>query len=117
MQLAAIQALAASEDERVAAALLDSWKVLTPQLRDEVLKAIFARENRQEALLDAIEKMVVPVTDVTALRREQLTKSDNDKIAVRARTLFENPAADAELARRLDEYHEASVGALSSARR
>ena len=116
MQLAAIQALAVSNDDRVGAALLEGWKGLTPQLRGAVLEAIFVRENRLPALLNAIENKVIHAGDVNALRREQLTNNSNEQIAARASALFENPAADAQLQQRIARYQQALAGRRNTKR-
>ena len=110
LQHAAITSLAASGDERVGAALLANWPSFTPQIRDAVLKALFARVNRLPALLDAIEKSVVRRGEISAIGREQLTASRNQHIALRAQKLFANPTANADLQQRMDRYQRALSG-------
>ena len=110
LQQAAIEALGSSDDKRVGAALLGGWSGLTPKMRDAVLTTIFARENRVPALLDAIDNNVVRRADVSAIQREQLTKGRNKQIAARARELFEQPTAGAELQQRMETYQKALAG-------
>jgi putative heme-binding domain-containing protein len=110
LQHAAITSLGASSDERVGAALLANWPSFTPQIRDAVLKALFARVNRLPALLDAIEKSVVRRGEISAIGREQLTASRDQQIASRAQKLFANPTANADLLERIDRYQRALSG-------
>ena len=104
---AAIEALGRSDDDRVGQLLLTGWQGYTPQARDAVVRAIFARQNRHAALLNAIEEEVVSRGDISAIRREQLIKSQDKEISRRAAKIFDNPAASAELQRRIDQYAKA----------
>ena len=110
LQLAAIRALAASEDDRVGRALVERWKGLTPQLRSEALQTLFSRENRLSALLDALENGEIQTGEINALRREQLIKSQSEALASRAKKLFENPTANAQLLQRIKVYQQALAG-------
>jgi len=110
LQRAAILSLGASSDERVGAALLANWPSFTPQVRDAVRKAIFARANRLPALLDAIEIGVVRRGEISAIGREQLTANRDQQIASRAHKLFANSTADADLQKRIDRYQRALTG-------
>ncbi len=107
LQHAAILSLGASGDERVGAALLSNWSSFTPQVRDAVLQAVFARTNRMTALLDAIENKTVRRGEISAIQREQLTTSRDVQLANRAKQLFANPTATAELQKRIDRYQKA----------
>ena len=110
LQHAAVESLGRSADPRVGATLLKGWTGMTPKLRADVLRRIFARENRLPSLLAAVQNKVVRRGDISAIQREQLTKSGNNAIAMRARELFENPMADAELQKRIDQYQKALSG-------
>ena len=112
IQNAAIASLGAAAEERVGAALLKNWARFTPQVREAVLQAIFARANRFPALLDAIENEPLRPADISVIRREQLTLARDERIAARAQKLLTNPAASAELQQRIDRYQKA----LSAAR-
>ena len=107
LQHAAIASLAASSDKRVGAALLKNWSGFTPATRVEVLQTIFARSNRLPALLVAVEDGAVPPGDINTGQREQLTATRDQATATRARELFANPAASAELQQRIDLYQKA----------
>ncbi len=110
LQQAAIEALGSSGDAQVGATLLEEWPGLTPMMRQAVLRAILARENRLPALLDAIQNKIVRPGDINAIQREQLFTSRNEEIAARARSLLESPAEGAELEQRIDRYQKALAG-------
>jgi putative membrane-bound dehydrogenase-like protein len=74
LQLAGIRALAMHEDTRVAELLLDRWNGYGPAARREVLEALFARPQRLPALLRAIEKNQVLVSQLEPFRVQQLRK-------------------------------------------
>lgn len=107
LQEAAIKALASSDRLEVGPALLARWEGFTPALRKTALNALFARENRLPALLDAIEAGAIRPSEIEARRREQLNQSSNEQIASRAKTLLENSATDTELQHRIDRYAKA----------
>jgi putative membrane-bound dehydrogenase-like protein len=107
LQHAAIASLGASGDQRVGAALLKNWQGHTPQVRKSVLQAVFARANRLPALLDAIDGESVLRADINAIQREQLTTARHEQIASRAKRLFADPTASAELQQRIDRYQQA----------
>ena len=107
LQLAAITSLRASRDPRVGAALLGNWEGYTPQVRNAALQAVFTRSVRLPALLDAITNGTVLRSDITAIQREQLLAAENEQTAERARELFANPSAGAELQQRIHRYEQA----------
>ena len=107
LQTAAVQALAASQDPRVGAALLQEWKGFTPQVRKAALDAVFNRQDRLPALLDAIEDHMIRPEDLNDVQRRQLLKTQNAEIAARAGVLLDRPGADADLQRRIDRYQQA----------
>ncbi len=95
VQLAAVQALASLSDPQVGPSLIGHWKALSPSVRREGVEALFARPERVTALLDAIERKLVPASDVDPARRKQLLSSTNAKIKERAAKLFAgDPSAD-----------------------
>jgi len=106
LQHAAVASLSASSDEQVGTVLLRNWPKFTPETRDAVLKAIFARSNRLPMLLDAVENETVRRGDISAIQREQLTAARDKDIAVQAQELFANQAASTELQNRIDRYQK-----------
>ena len=116
LQTAAVEALAASPDPRVGATLLEGWKGFTPKVRAAVLDAVFSREDRLPALLDAVEQEAIRPGDINDMRRQQLMKTENQEIATRAETLLDRPGADAELQQRIDRYQKALAGKRNTKR-
>ena len=116
LQQAAIVSLGASSDARVSLALLEKWPELTPGTRATVVKTIYSRESRLPTLLDAIESGVVRPGDLSAIQREQLTTGRDETIASRAKKLFVDRTADAELQKRIDLYQQALTGERSAER-
>lgn len=107
LQRAAMTALGASNDDRVAALLLEKWPGFTPELRNVALRTIFARSNRLAALLNAIEQEVVRGTELTAIERDLLLTHPDKQLNARAQRLLVNATATAELQRRIDTYQRA----------
>jgi putative membrane-bound dehydrogenase-like protein len=94
MQLAAVRALAAQQHPKVPDILLASWNSFTPTLRREVLEALFARVDRLQALLTAIEQKKLPASQLEPSRIEQLLKHPNAPLRQRAQTLFTSATPD-----------------------
>ncbi|MGE3808409.1 MAG: c-type cytochrome, partial [Gemmataceae bacterium] len=88
LQLAAVRALAAQEQPKVAELLLEGWAGYSPSLRREVVEVLFARVDRLGQLLDAVEKKQVQPGQLEATRIELLKKHPNAKIRARAGKLL-----------------------------
>ena len=72
----AVRELVSLAPEGLTADLLDRWKVLSSGSRDEVIDYLLEASERTNALLDAIEKGVVAITN---LRTDRLTTLRNLK--------------------------------------
>jgi putative heme-binding domain-containing protein len=107
VQLAAVEAVAASDNAEVAPLLLDAWPSYTPQVRSAVLEAIFGRENRLPGLLDALEAGHLERSALDAARRGQLTGSRDARVRRRAEALFAGESAASGRAGVLARYREA----------
>src|SRR5262249_21735072 len=88
VQLAAVRALSAHEDPRVAEILLAPWGGYSPTLRREVLEALFARSGRLHALLSAIEKKQVNAGQLEPARLARLRTHPDVKLRQRATKLL-----------------------------
>ncbi len=110
LQKAAIEALGTSAGPRVGVVLMEGWTGFTPQVRQAVLKVVFSREDRLPALLDAMEAKRIRQDDVNDLQWQQLLQSRHARIATRARSLFDQTGADAQMQDRIDRYQQALVG-------
>ncbi len=88
IQLAAVHALANQDYPKVAETLLASWEGYSPQIRREVLEALFAGPERVSQLLDAIEAKKVFAGQLEPSRLDLLRKYPNAKIRQRAEKLL-----------------------------
>jgi putative membrane-bound dehydrogenase-like protein len=88
LQLAAVRALSLHGQTRVADQLLAGWDGYSPALRREVLEALFARQDRLMALLNAIEKKKVLAGQLEPFRVLQLRKHANPDLRKRALKLL-----------------------------
>ncbi len=95
IQLAALQTLAALPDPRVGPLVVEHWKALSPTVRGEAVEALFARADRLDALLTALEKGSIAPTDLDPARRQQLLGLADAGLRRRAAALFgENARVD-----------------------
>jgi putative membrane-bound dehydrogenase-like protein len=106
VQLAAIQALGDVNDPRVTSLILDRWKVLSPSLKREAMELLFARSERTEKLVGAIESQTVSASDLDPERRTRLLNHPDQRIRARARKVLEgiSPPDRKEV---LDAYRDA----------
>jgi putative membrane-bound dehydrogenase-like protein len=93
LQLAAVRALSAHDHAEVAGLLLAGWGGYSPVLRREVLEALFARTERVERLLDAIEHKKVQPGQLEPFRVQQLRKHRDARLRQRAEALLAGQAA------------------------
>lgn len=92
IQLAAIGAVAAVDDPRVADLLLGIWPTSTPKVQAAAIEAVFRRQNRLPALLDALESKKIPIAGLEPIRRAQLLENPNPQIRQRAKAILAAPA-------------------------
>jgi putative membrane-bound dehydrogenase-like protein len=106
IQLAAVRALANHDHPKAGEILLTSWEGYSPQIRREVLEALFARPDRVGQLLDAIESGKVLAGQLEPSRVDQLRKYPNAKIRQRVeKLLVEQTSPDRQ--RVLNDYRSA----------
>jgi putative membrane-bound dehydrogenase-like protein len=115
IQLAAVRGLSNQEDQKVAEILLSGWDGYSPQVRREVLEALFARPDRVMALLDAIQAKKLVPGQLEPSRLNQLRQHPDAKIRQRAEKLL---AGQVNTARQqvLNDYREALHLASDAAR-
>jgi putative heme-binding domain-containing protein len=106
VHLAAVRALGQHENTQVAALLLEPWASYGPAVRREVLEALFARPDRLEALLTAIEKKQVLAGQLEPARLEQLRKHPSAAVRKRAEKLLAGLATP-DRRKVLDDYQGA----------
>jgi putative membrane-bound dehydrogenase-like protein len=92
VQLAAVRALSLQDNPKVPELLLAAWSSYGPALRREVLEALFARADRLDRLLTAIEQKAILPSQLEPQRIEQLRKHPNAKLRERAHQLLAGQA-------------------------
>jgi putative membrane-bound dehydrogenase-like protein len=80
----AVRELVNLAPEGLTADLLDRWKVLSPGSRDEAIGYLLEVSERTNDLLDAMEKGVVAITDLQAVRLTALRNLKDDIFRKRA---------------------------------
>jgi putative membrane-bound dehydrogenase-like protein len=109
-RLAAVAELAEEKDPAVTASLIASFDTATPQVRQAILEACFARTDRLPAVVDALESGTLPASACTALQRAALEGHGDAALARRARDRF------ARLVENLDGQLAAYARALENPR-
>jgi len=94
LQAAAVECLAAFNDQSVAPELLKNWKSYAPEARKQVIAALLNQRQRVPALLKAIENHEVELAAVDAAARSRLMDDSDTSIAQRARRLFQDASSD-----------------------
>ncbi|HEY8505701.1 MAG TPA: c-type cytochrome, partial [Gemmataceae bacterium] len=88
LQLAALRALGRQDDRSVADHILEGWPSYTPGLRREALEVLFARPDRLERLLEAVERKQVAASELGPDRAALLRKHPNAVLRKRAEKLL-----------------------------
>ncbi|WP_435010879.1 PVC-type heme-binding CxxCH protein [Tundrisphaera lichenicola] len=92
IQVAAVQALGNLNDGRVGPAIVDRWKAAGPATRREAAEVLFARPDRLESLLTAVEIKVITPGELDPARTKSLLEHRDPKIRERAVALFSGAA-------------------------
>ena len=92
LQLAAVDALSTSDAPPVAPILLAGWKGYSPRVRESVLEAIFRRDERLPALLEAVENGTVHPSGLAGIRRARLVEHPEPGVREKAKRLLATPA-------------------------
>lgn len=88
VRLAAVRELAAEKDPAITATLIGGFTTATPQVREAILEACFARTDRLPAVVDALEQGTLPASACTALQRAALERHADADLASRAHAQF-----------------------------
>ncbi len=110
LQLAALAALAATDESTVGPTLLAGWSTYSPKVQAAALDAMFRRQQRLTALLDALESGTVARASLDTLRREQLLALPDEAIRRRAAALLRAPAPDPNQQQLFARYQDALAG-------
>jgi putative membrane-bound dehydrogenase-like protein len=106
LQAAAVQALSAHDNPKIADMILEHWEEFGPAVRGEAVEALCARPARLTKLLDAIEAKRVAAGQIESLRRQQILRIPNAAIRKRATALFAN-AGNPDRKKVIEEYRPA----------
>ena len=88
VRLAAVEELAAENDPAVTNNLIVNFESATPQVREAILEACFARADRLPAVVDALEAGSLPASACSALHRAALEQHADKALAKRAHAQF-----------------------------
>jgi putative heme-binding domain-containing protein len=88
VQSVAIASVGRYDDSRVAPALIQRWRILTPRLRHDALTALLARNDRSGAVLAALESGWIPGADLSLAQVNFLRTHRDPAISRRALQLF-----------------------------
>jgi len=88
IQLAAIAVLGRFADPGVSSVLLDAWPKLSPTVKEPALEVLFARAERIEAMLTALEKNNFNPSDLPPARVQTLLKTGDAARKARAEKLL-----------------------------
>ena len=116
IQLATVKALSSMEDPRTGALLLANWKTYSPAIQQEVIEAVFSRENRLGALLSSLEKKTVPPQSLGALRIDRLLKNPDTALRQRAEKVLSAARLNRGREKIIEKYTAALTGKADPAR-
>jgi len=88
VRLAAVSELAAENDAAVTKNLIASFESATPQVREAILEACFARPDRLPEVVNALELGTLPASACSALHRAALEQHADKALAQRAHAQF-----------------------------
>ena len=88
VRLAAVEELAAENDPAVTNNFIANFESATPQVREAILEACFARADRLPAVVDALEAGSLPASACSALHRAALEQHADKALAKRAHAQF-----------------------------
>jgi putative membrane-bound dehydrogenase-like protein len=86
---ALVSSAAGSQSPEAGQALADLLPALTPQARIEAIRAFLARAERTTLLLDAVERGVIPLGELSLDQKLALSAHPNPAVAARAKALLE----------------------------
>jgi putative membrane-bound dehydrogenase-like protein len=104
LQNAAVAALARLNTNQVAGQLLNGWKSYGPSLRSRVLDALFIRDDRLTAVLDALDRKQIQPLEIDASRRQRLLQHKSEGIRERAARLLAG-SVDQDRQKVVDAHH------------
>ena len=110
LQLATVTALTSSNREEVASVLLADFEQRSPAVQKAILDAVFRRDNRLPALLEALEQETVLPASLGSLHRIRLLEHSDPTIRNRSKSLLVRRETDADFQKTFQRYHDALSG-------
>ncbi len=107
LQLAAVNAIAGSDDPGVVALLFAGWPGYSPRLQTAVLEVVFKRQERIKTLLTAIRQDQVPRFGLDPLRLDQLRANPDAEIRQLAEPILTRLATEVDLKGVMARYQPA----------
>jgi putative membrane-bound dehydrogenase-like protein len=92
IQVAAVEALARIQGDRIADELISRWGELAPDVRGRILDLLLSRVEWATALVEAVETGRIPPQDLDASRRQALLDYVAESVRIKARGVL--PPAD-----------------------
>jgi putative heme-binding domain-containing protein len=110
LQRGALASLRHINRKRVGGILLANWSASSPDIRADLLAAVFTRQDWIEGLLATIEAKQIPAGQLGPADQQKLLRHKNPSIRKRARTLLS--AADSDRKKVVESFQ--TVASLSS---
>ncbi len=98
LQAAAVDSLAAFDDQSIAPTLIGSWKSYSPDVRQKVLNALLGERERMKVLMKALEEGQVERTMIDPAMQARLYDHPDKEVAERAGRFFKQEAGEREAA-------------------
>lgn len=110
VQLAAVQALGGLDDSSVGPLVLAQWRSMSPVVRREAAEVLFARRDRLESLLSALEAKTLLPGDIDPDRARQLRMHKDPELRSRAEKVLGSESAAARDRKALIESFRPALG-------
>ena len=107
VQLAALRALGDRSEPEVGPLLTAAWRGFGPSSRREATEVLFARPDRLDALLDAMQSGAIPPGQLDPSRRDQLLQHRDASVRDRAERLLASTSGSSTRAEVIASYQEA----------
>ena len=92
VQMASVKTLASFANKDVAEILVSVWRSFTPAVRNEATEALFARKERLNPLMNAIEAGQISASHIPSTKRAVLLSHGDASLRARAEKIFNSNA-------------------------
>ncbi len=93
LQLQLLRAAASHYDPRLTQLLIHKWNQLTPTVRSMALDILLSRTEHIQAVLDAVEKQVLPAADLSPAHIQQLLQHPNQAVRLRSQKILKRTSS------------------------